>query len=253
MKRIVFLCSITALLAGCQTTSVDPDPSILRVGVSPRSQPMVFKQGDQIVGIEADFARKLGEALNREVVFIEMKWGNLIDSVEQNKIDIIMSNMTITSPRSIRINFSTPYMQSGLTGLFRRDNSDSASLAGSTIINQKNRIGYVKNTTSEIFCIRRFTKGELKSYSKALDGVAALKNGKIDMFVHDAPQIWWQSAINESDLVAFPKVYNVEPIAWGIGKHNMALLDEVNALIAQWNKDGTSKKIILNWIPSFGQ
>ena len=65
--------------------------------------------------------------------------------------------------------------------------------------------------------------------------------------------LWWLSAINESDLIAFPEVLNIEPLAWGIGKHNMALLDQVNTLIAQWTKDGTSKKIIQNWIPNFGR
>ena len=65
MKRIVFLFAAAALLAGCQTTRVKPDPTVLRVGVSANSQPMIFKQGGQIVGIEADFAQKLGKALNR--------------------------------------------------------------------------------------------------------------------------------------------------------------------------------------------
>jgi len=84
MKRALFLIVLAAVLAGCKTTRVDPDPSILRVGLSPRSQPMVFKQGGQVVGIEADFAHKLGKALNREVIFIETKWEKLIDSLEQN-------------------------------------------------------------------------------------------------------------------------------------------------------------------------
>ncbi|MEN7973753.1 MAG: transporter substrate-binding domain-containing protein [Verrucomicrobiota bacterium] len=253
MKRIVFLFSVVAILAGCQTTNMDPDPSVLRVGVTPRSQPMAFKQGGQVVGIEADFAQKLGEALNRKVVFIEVPWEKQIDYLEQNKTDIIMSNMTITAPRSIRINFSSPYMQSGMSGLFRRDNYDASGLIASTVRNQTKRIGFVKNTTGEYFCMQRFVRGERIGYAKTADAVAALKNNKIDMFIHDAPIVWWLSAINESSLVAFREVLNVEPLAWGVAKHNMALLDQVNAQLAQWEKDGTSKKIIQNWIPSFGQ
>lgn len=251
MKRIVFLFSMAALLAGCQTANVKSDPSVLRVGVTPRSQPMIYKQGGQIVGIEADFARKLGGALNRKVVFVEVPWEKQIDYLEQGKTDIIMSNMTITPPRSMRINFSTPYMQSGLSGLFRRNSSDVSGLTGSTMINQNKRIGFLKSTTGEYFCIQRFTKAELTGYAKASDGVNALKNNKIDMFVHDAPIIWWLSAVNERELIAFPEVLNTEPLAWGIAKYNTTLLDEVNGLIAQWKKDGTSKKIIQTWIPPF--
>ncbi|VGO17264.1 ABC transporter arginine-binding protein 1 [Pontiella desulfatans] len=253
MKRIAFLFSIAALLAGCQTTStVEPDPSILRVGVSPRSQPMIFKQNGQIMGIEADFAQKLGQALNRKVVFVEVPWDQQIDDLEQNKTDIIMSNMTITGARSIRVNFSTPYLQSGLSAMFRRNNFDPSGLVGSTIRNQSRRIGYVKNTTGEFFCRQRFTRGELVGYDTSVKAVEGLINQETDMFVGGAPMVWWQSAVNERLLVSFQEVFNVEPIAWAVGRHNMALLDDVNAQLAKWEKDGTSRKIIQNWIPNFG-
>jgi polar amino acid transport system substrate-binding protein len=253
MKRMVFLLFAITLLSGCLTTSVDPDPSILRVGVSPRSQPMVFKQNGQIMGIEADFAHKLGEAMNREVVFIETAWDKLIEDLEQNKIDIIMSNMSITAPRSIRINFATPYMKSGLTALFRRDSANAAGLMGNVIMNQNKRVGFVRNTTGQFFTKQQFIRAELVEFSSSAAAVTAMKNGKLEMFVSDAPVVWWLAAVNESDLLAFPELLNVEPLAWGIGKHNMALLEEVNVLISQWDKDGTSRKIMRNWIPHSGR
>lgn len=253
MKRIAFLLPGLALLSGCMTTGVEPDPNILRVGVAPNSQPVIFKQGGAVVGIEADYAKLLGEALGKEIRFVEVPWNKLIDSLEQNKIDIIMSGMTITKPRSIRINFSTPYMQSGLSGLFRRDAYDPSGLLASTIINQNKRIGYVEGTTAEFFAMQRFPRAEKKSFSSPAAAVKALKNSKIEMFIYDAPIVWWLSAVNESELVAFIDVLNIEPLAWGVRKNNVVLLDQVNKLVAQWTKDGTSKKIAQNWIPSLGQ
>jgi polar amino acid transport system substrate-binding protein len=247
------LFAVVALLAGCITNRVAPDPSILRVGVSPDSQPVIFKQGGQIAGIEADFAKQLGNALGRKVVFIKVPWDKQIDFLEQNKTDIIMSGMTITGARSIRINFASPYMQSGLSGLFRRDAYEPSGLLPSTIMNQSKRIGVVKETSGEFLVFQRFPRAEKKSYSNAAAAVEALKNGKIDMFIHDAPIVWWLSAMNESALIAFPDVLNVEPLAWGVRKSDMKLLDQINALVAQWEKDGTSKQIIQNWIPAFGK
>jgi polar amino acid transport system substrate-binding protein len=253
MKKIAGLLALVALISGCVTSNVEPDPSILRVGISPNSQPVVFKSGGRVQGIEIDFAEELGQALNRRVVLIEVPWNKQIDYLEQDKTDIIMSGMTVTGPRSIRINFSTPYMRSGMSGLFRRDAYDPSGLLASTIINQNKRIGYIKHTTGEIFVMQRFPRGEKKSFSNKESAVKALKNGKIDMFIHDAPQIWWLSAINESDLVAFPDVLNVELLAWGIPKHDRKLLDEVNLQLAHWEKNGTSKRIIQNWCPAVGK
>jgi len=253
MKRILLLCTAIAVLAGCQTAPIKPDPSILRVGVTPDAQPIIYKQGGQILGIEADFAARLGQALDRKVVFVEVPWDKQIDFLENNKTDIIMSGMSITPARSIRINFSKPYLQSGQSAAFRRDSYDPEGLLVSTIMNQTKRIGYVNNTTGEFFCMQRFTRSEKKGYPNATAAIEALKANKIDMFVHDAPVIWWLAAINEADVVSFPEVLNVEPLAWGISKQNMALLDEINALLNQWEEDGTSRKIIQNWIPNFGQ
>jgi len=251
MKKFVALLAFVALVSGCITQGTAPDPTILRVGVSPDSQPIVFKQGGQIAGIEADYAKLLGTALNRKVVFVEVPWEKQLDYLEQNKTDIIMSGMTVTGARSIRIDFSTPYMQSGLTGIFRRDSYDASGLLGSTIKNQNKPIGYVKGTTGELFVFQRFSNSEKKGYTKAAAAISALKSGKIDMFVHDAPMVWWLYAHNESDLVAFRDVLNFEPMAWGVRKGNSELLDQINALVTQWDKDGTSQKIIERWIPSF--
>ncbi len=251
MKKIVGLLSIVALLAGCVTQPVAPNPDVLRVGISPHSQPVIFKQGGAIVGIEADYAKLIGEALGKEICFVEVPWNKQIDYLEQNKTDIIMSNMTVTGARNIRINFATPYMQSGLSGLFRRDAFDPTGLLASTIINQNKRIGYVKGTTGEIFVMQRFPRGEKKSFSSRAAAVKALRSGKLDMFISGAPSVWWLSAMNESDLVAFPDVLNAEPLAWGVRKSDAALLDQLNTLVAQWAQDGTSKKIIQNWISIF--
>ncbi len=252
MKRIIFLCALAAVLSGCISTTqpIAPNLSILRVGIAPRSQPVIYKQGDLIMGIEADYAQQLGAALHREIVFVEVPWEGLIDALEQNKIDIIMSNMTITAPRSIRINFATPYLQSGLSALFIRGTHDPSGLIGSTILNQNRRIGYLKDTTGEFYCLQRFTRGTMKGYKDTDAAIQAMLNGKLDMFVHDAPIIWWRSSMHERELVAFPEVLNIEPIAWGIGRHNSELLEKVNALLAQWEKDGTSRKIISNWLPN---
>ena len=79
MKRTAFLLSLSAMLSGCVTTPPEPDPSILRVGVTPDAQPVIYKQGGQILGIEADFARKLGAALGRQVIFVEVPWDKQLD------------------------------------------------------------------------------------------------------------------------------------------------------------------------------
>ena len=253
MKRMLFLLPLFAfLLAGCQTTDVPPSPDVLRVGITPDSQPMAFWQNGQIVGIEPDFAKQLGKALHRRVVFVEVPWEKQIDYLEQNKTDIIMSGMSVTAARRIRIDFANPYMQSGLSAIFRQDNYDPAGLQASVLRNQK-RIGFVRGTTSELFVYQQFPIAQKKSFSDIDAAIDALRAGRVDMVIFDAPVLWWQYALHEGELMAFPSLLNVEPLAWGISKQNPELLKQVNEVLARWQKDGTARKIIRHWIPFFAE
>jgi polar amino acid transport system substrate-binding protein len=251
MKKLLGLLVVAALISGC--ASVAPDPSILRVGVSPDSQPIIFKQGGAISGIEASFAEKLGAGLGRRVVFVEVPWKKQIETLEQNKTDIIMSGMTVTAARNIRVNFAVPYLRSGLTGLFRRDAYNAKGLVASLAVNQMKGIGYVKNTSGEFFVMKNFSAFDKKGYSTAKAAAKALKKGKINIVIHDAPMLWQIFAENETALVAFPEFLNAEPLAWAMRKGDLKLLDEVNTQLKSMDEDGTRERVIKNWIPALNR
>jgi len=251
MRKGFGLLIAVALISGC--ASVDPDPSILRVGVTPDSKPVIFKQGGAISGVEANFAEKLGEGLGRRVVFVEVPWEKQIDFLELNKTDIIMSGMTITPARSIRVNFTEPYLRSGLTGLFRRDAYNPAGLVASAALNQMKGIGYVEDTSGELFVMGGFSTFEKKGYSSIESAVKALKKGKINMLIHDAPMLWQIFAENESELVAFPEMLNLEPLAWAVRKGDLKLLDAINELLVKLEEDGTRQRIVRNWIAALSR
>ena len=42
---------------------------------------MIFKQGDNIKGAEADLALRLAETLGRQAAFIELSWDHLIPAL----------------------------------------------------------------------------------------------------------------------------------------------------------------------------
>ncbi len=249
MKHFLLLLTPFLFLTGCLSPSPAPDPAKLRVGVSPDSPPLIFKQGGQISGVEADFARKLSKELNRELVFVEVPWSKQINYLEENKTDIIMSGMSITSTREYRVNFTKPYMVSGLTAIFRRTDYAPAGLFQSVMRHQSSSIGVIKDTTGEIFSRNSYEKAKILVFNDKEGAVAALKKGKVNMVIHDAPLIWWIAAENEADLVAFPKLMNNESLAWGISKNNLALLEEVNLILENMKNDGSGEKVLQNWFP----
>ena len=114
------------LMAGCAQTTKPPaepkvaDAATLRVGVTTTSPPFVFKQAGEIVGLDADMAREFARFIGKTPRFVDLKWDDQIPALLENRIDIIMSGMSITNMRQMSIAFSQPYYRSGLMAMVRK-------------------------------------------------------------------------------------------------------------------------------------
>ncbi|MGB1131253.1 MAG: transporter substrate-binding domain-containing protein, partial [Haloferula sp.] len=119
MRARDFLLSIigvTFLAAGCAPTAPqDPNaPPPLRVGVSGDNAPLIYEAGRRnFAGVEAEFAKMLGQDLGREVQFVSMSFDRLLPAVQRGEVDIVMSGLTITPQRKSLVDFADPYMTSG--------------------------------------------------------------------------------------------------------------------------------------------
>ncbi|MCK5426409.1 MAG: transporter substrate-binding domain-containing protein [Thermodesulfovibrionia bacterium] len=255
--KIVLLVFITLVLSNCTTTkdvakveNIEQPLQSLLVGVTPDYPPIIFKQGGEIAGVEADLARMLATELGKPVKFVQLKWEKQITALLEGKIDIIMSGMSITRARRIRINFSDHYLKSGLVTMMRIEDAqkyDSVENIKRNLLN----IGVVAATTSDVFVRKNFPNAiRIVALQKAGDAPTSLRTRSIDIFVHDAPSIMWLVSENEANVTALPEPLNEEYLAWGVRKNDEELLKQVNGILSKWKKDGTLNRILLRWLPS---
>ena len=148
-SRTAVTLALTLLaLAGCRTGSgqpaaPSPPPSPpLRVGVTPSSPPFAFRQGGELVGLDVDFARALAGALGRPLQLREVDWDDQIPTLLAGRTDVIMSGMTITPARQVRMAFSDPYLSSGLLAVVRRGDRDRYP-DGKTVLRKVSGVGVV--------------------------------------------------------------------------------------------------------------
>lgn len=251
LRFLCGLCLITALasLTACRTTSLSSrsKADAFVVGVCPDYPPLIFRQNDRILGAEVDLASELGKALGRPVRFMEIRWEDQIDALLQGQTDIIMSGMTITDARKVRIAFSDPYLQLGIMPLVRaRDARKYVSVE--SIVNGDARIGIQKGSTADVFA-NQYCQSRSITYVQPTDAHFFLVNRRIDVFLHDGPGVIWLAAEHEADLQAIRKPLTKDEIAWGLRKDDTELLASVNRILAQWKSDGTLQRILDKWLP----
>lgn len=241
------------MLTGCVAVQPASREGVLRIGITPDYPPLIFKAGEEIKGAEADFGNLLAKGLQRTPQFIELPWEELIPALIGGKIDIIMSGMSITDARKVRVDFTEPYMKSGLMALMRAEDAPNYPTLES-IKQSFTNVGVVKGTTGEVFVRRNFTQAELIiPLTKASDSVYPIKNRRIDLFVHDGPAIAWLVSENEADLKGFWEPFNEEYLAWAVNRGDKELLVLVNSTIRKWKNDGTLREVLKHWFPYLKQ
>jgi polar amino acid transport system substrate-binding protein len=258
LGRFLSLVMLLIILAGCHQPAGDnrmhapgnDTLPTLRVGVAVHSPPFVFRKDGQLQGIEIDLARMLGASIGFRINFVPLDWEKLIPALEDNRIDVIMSGMTMTDQRAYRVAFTEPYMRSGQTLLVRSDEAARYRQGVFSLMGTNPRIGLVEGTTGDFFITANIHGAEKIRFKTPDEAVSALKRGKIDVLVHDAPMLRYYAAMDTSGkLFPVPQLATVEYLAWGVAKTNRELLLKLNTFLEEGNRTGNLDTTIRHWLP----
>ena len=261
ITTLVTLLSVFGWLTGCTMSgpSTTPAPAAttpmaannqapLKVGVSTNMPPLIYKQGDQITGLEAELAKGLADYLGRPLQFVEVAWKDQISYLLDRRTDIIMSGLSITELRKVRIAFSDPYSRTGLMAIVRRGDIQRFKMGYYSVVETPS-IGAVEDTTGAGFIRSRYENANKRFFKTSAEGIAALRDKTIDLMIHDAPVILVMAATYESELAPVYALLTEEYLAWGLRREDTALLKSTNAYVADLKRDGRLKAIVQRWMP----
>jgi polar amino acid transport system substrate-binding protein len=248
MKRVVILFSVLSLFLWVHLVH----SSTLRVGISTAYPPVAFKNEGKISGIEAELAAQIEQLTDMTIQFVEIPWNDLEDALNQGKIDVVMSGVSVTEERKKRVAFTQPYMTVGQMVLIKADNIMSLS-SKTAMYSANKRFGAEYNTTGQQFVEKEFAMSQIMIFKSVKQGITALKLGKIDYFVHDAPTIWQYTVLpntQDNSLFGLYEYMTEEPLAWVVKKGNTRLLQQLNQVLVLMQEQGLVTRSINKWIPS---
>ncbi len=249
---IACLCALwNAPLQGQKVTEFNEPQTgrLLRIGVAPTGPPVIFRQGEKYSGIEADLARAFCKEIDKIPEFVEVPFNDLIPALLDGKIDIIMSGMSFTEMRAIRVNFTQPYLKVGQMPLVRaEDVSKYPSTLG--LINTKGKVGVEFGTTGDYLVQENFLYAERVPYRDISQAPKDLVEGKIDMFIYDSPIIWWYASEYESQgLAPLVAPLSEEFLCWAVRKDDASLLEAANNFLEAFRSSGQLQAVIKKWMP----
>ena len=221
----------------------------LRVGVSPDYPPLAYLQDGNVVGIEADNARAVGEILSKKMVLVQMPFKELMPALEAGNIDVIMSGFSVTDERARRVTFTDPYMRMGQMAIMHRDKVGSFAQPWS-VYREGVRVGVEPGTTGAEFAAEELKEAQVSFFTDSTAAFQGLREDQIDLYIHDAPTSWQLATTTENeDLISLYAPLTEEMLAWAVRNGDDALAAELNRALNLMKGNGSLRYILNRHIP----
>lgn len=203
--------------------------------------PYEYHEGNEIKGIDVEICRAVAEKLGLELQIEDVAFDAIIPEVASGKADLAAAGMTVTEDRKQNMDFSDTYATS-IQLILVQENS---SIAGKEDLTGK-KIGVQLGTTSDLFSTEDFGEDAVVRYSKSMEAVQALSQGKIDAVIVDSQTA--KEFVNEvKGIKALDSSYSDEAYAIGVKKGNTELLNAVNAALAELKSEGKLDEIVTKY------
>jgi len=223
----------------------------LRVGFESGYMPFEItdKKGN-FVGFDIDMAKEMAKAMGVKFVPVNTAWDGIIPALITKKFDIIMSGMTVTQERNLKINFADPYIIVGQTILINKKHKNKIK-SYKDLNNSKYIVTSKLGTTGEQAVKRLIPKCKYKSFETEPEAALEVVNGKADAFVYDLPYcVVFNAEQGAGKLIFLDEPFTFEPLAWAITKGDPDFMNWLNNFLRQVKNDGRYERIHNKWIKS---
>ncbi len=204
-------------------------------------------QSALFIGFDIDVAREMAKELGVRFIPVNTKWPSIIAALNAGRFDIIISGMSVTDQRKLRIDFSEPYMVIGQTILLAKKHQDA--VRSYKDLNDKKYVVASKPATTGEEAIRRLIPNcTYRPYDTEEEGANSVLLGKADAFVYDLPyNVVFYDIYGKDRLIFLDKPFTVEPLAWGIRKNDPDFMKFLNKFMQDIKADGRYDRIYKKW------
>jgi len=236
MKSIPLLMATLAFLTCASLVPAAETAKPLIVGMELAYPPFeMTDQSGKPSGVSVDLATALAKSLGRPVLIQNTAFDGLIPALKTGKIDLVISSMTATALRAPSIDFSDPYLSTGLCLLLKKD---SAAKGIGDLDKAGVKVAVKKGTTGHLYASSKLKNAEILVLDKESAAVLEVSQGKADAFIYDQMSTYQNWQRNKATTRALLEPFQKESWAVGIRKGNDELKRKVNTFIKEYREKG---------------
>mgnify|MGYP005795794771 CR=1 FL=1 len=249
MKKLIALLTAVVMISGCSAEEAPSQTSAntFTVGMEcnyapfnwsdPEANETNVKAGSAYCdGYDVQIAKLIAEDLGKELIISRMDWSSLEPSLNSGEIDAIIAGMTDTPARRENADFTTPYYQSEMVMIVRKDSDlvNATSLQdfiGRNVLGQQQTM--YDTVIDQIPNVNHMTPMESYPYM-----IVSLLNGEADALTAETPVALGAVAANPSLAIVYfeeGQGFQIDPsetaVSIAVKKGNTDLLNSVQSAL----------------------
>lgn len=264
MKKLIATCIAAATFAaGAFGLTACGSSNTLVVYTEAGFAPFEYMSDGKIVGVDVDIMNKVGERLGKEVVFENVNFDMIVDTVAAGKLaNVGAAGLSITEERKEKVDFSVPYYTASLYVIYKTGDESAPEITQS----DKNadgiiywdslagmNIGIQGGTTADLFLGDELAEGgslydtgaKKTSFSSLSVAVNDIGNNINVVIIDELPAK--TLVANNDGLACLPLYYKgatpaedesaVDEYAIAVTKGQTEILDAINAVLNELLSD----------------
>jgi polar amino acid transport system substrate-binding protein len=261
-KWVIVFAALLLFLTGCaqmnsNTANTTASPVIDRilqrqelvVGMAGNMPPlnMTTKEGD-LIGYEVDLAKAMAKSMGVKAKLAVIPFAELLPALQSGKIDMILSNMTITPKRNLKVAFVGPYFTSGKAFLTKIKTIAMANKP-QDVDDKNTKLVALKGSTSQAFVEEAMPDVTLVTANGYDEAVKMVLEDKVQAMVADYP-ICVVSVFRypNQGLLSVVTQLTYEPIGVGVPAGDPLLVNWVENFMGIAEKTGLLGNLKEKWL-----
>lgn len=221
---------------------------VLTVGTMGNMPPLnMTTRDEEIIGLEPDIARMMAKAMGVEVKFVTKPFPELLPALQTGEVDMVLSGMTITPKRNLKVAFVGPYFISGKAFLTKIKTIAQAKEAVE-VNSPDTKMVALKGSTSQAFAEAFIDKATLFTTGTYDEAVDMVLQDKVHAMIADYP-ICVVSVFRYPDAgllsVVTPLTY--EPLGIAVPANDPLLINWTENALANLEGSGILDELKLKW------
>ena len=219
----------------------------LKVGMTKSSPPLhTMGKDGQMMGFEVDIAQAMAISMGVKEKIITMDFAKLLPALESGNIDVIISGMTMTSERNLKVAFVGPYHITGKTILAKHDTVFKLNQEESAA-NVDIKLAVLKGGTSEEIAKGAFTKAEILVADSQDHALQMLLDGKADAIMTDKPFCVFAAFRHKDKDLEVSNTLTFEPLGIALPEGDSLLINWVGNFLMTLDGNGLLQQRTKFW------